>query len=223
MGQSILTPRQSDFLELAKKDPWITKNFFFTGGTALAEFYLRHRLSEDLDFFSEKEINKKSTLAFLKRISPKLSIKTFEVEESFGIQICLLKFSQNETLKVDFTYYPFPPIEKWTQFGELRVASLYDIAVDKLQTICSKPRPRDYIDFYFIFKEKKYNLEKILKDIRTKFDLSFGPENLGSQFLKARDLKEEDFPRMLKPFNRKEMEDFFLGLAKSLEKEIFEE
>ena len=51
MGKSILTPKQFDFWELAKKDLWLTKNFFLGGGTALSEFYLHHRLSEDLDFF----------------------------------------------------------------------------------------------------------------------------------------------------------------------------
>lgn len=35
-------------------------------------------------------------------------------------------------------------------------------------------------------------------------------------------LNRKDLPRMLVSFNPKEMEEFFLKLAKSLEKEIFE-
>ena len=30
----------------------IANNFYLTGGTALAAFFLHHRLSEDLDFFT---------------------------------------------------------------------------------------------------------------------------------------------------------------------------
>lgn len=57
MGKSILTSKQLDFLELAQAQPSITKRFYFTGGTALAEFYLHHGISEDIDLFSELEIN----------------------------------------------------------------------------------------------------------------------------------------------------------------------
>jgi len=208
-------------LELAKKDSWLTKNFFLGGGTALSEFYLRHRLSEDLDFFSEKEINERSLRSFLRKISGKLGIKGFEKRDFYGLEIYLLKFSRNQTLKVDFSYYPFPPVEKWTFLGKLRVASLYDIAVDKLQTIGAKARPRDYIDLYFILKEKGYKVNKILGDIRAKFDWTIEPSSLASSFMMIKDLKTGDFPKMLKPLDRKEMENFFLGLAKSLEKEIF--
>ena len=53
MGKTILTPNQCNFLELASQRPEITKHYYLTGGTALAEFYLRHRLSEDIDLFIE--------------------------------------------------------------------------------------------------------------------------------------------------------------------------
>lgn len=223
MEKSIFTPRQFDFLELAEKESWLTKNFFLGGGTALSAFYLHHRLSEDLDFFSEKEISERSIRNFLKKISPKLGFKDFERKNFWGLEMYVLKFNKQEMLKVDFSYYPFPPIGKWTYFSKLRVASIYDIAVDKLQTIGSKVRPRDYIDLYFILKEKGYQLKNLLDDIRVKFDLSIEISSLASNFLMVKDLKNRDFPRMLKSFNRKEMEDFFLELAKSLEKEIFVE
>lgn len=222
MGKGILTPRQSDFLELVKGDGWLTKNFFLGGGTALSEFYLRHRMSEDLDFFSEeREVSPRAIHSFLRRIAPRLKIKSFETKDFGGVQMCFLKFAKNKTLKVDFSCYPFPPIERWTYFGKLRVASIYDITVDKLQTIGAKPRSRDYIDLYFILKDKNYQLPKILDDIRIKFDWVLEPFSLASQFMRVKDIKDKDFPKMLKPFDRKEMEEFFLGLAKSLEKEIF--
>jgi hypothetical protein len=49
---NILTPLQRRFLDAFSKTE-LTKDFFLTGGTALAHFYLQHRLSEDLDFFTE--------------------------------------------------------------------------------------------------------------------------------------------------------------------------
>ena len=51
----ILTPNQKSFLhEFTKSE--LRNVFRLTGGTALSAFYLEHRLSEDLDFFSEEKI-----------------------------------------------------------------------------------------------------------------------------------------------------------------------
>jgi len=55
----ILTARQKKVLSFVKENPYLTDRFYFTGGTALSYYYLHHRLSEDLDFFSEKEFRVK--------------------------------------------------------------------------------------------------------------------------------------------------------------------
>ena len=47
----ILTPFQQRLLKAVGQSP-IASHFYLTGGTALAAFLLRHRLSEDLDFFT---------------------------------------------------------------------------------------------------------------------------------------------------------------------------
>ncbi|MDZ7361711.1 MAG: nucleotidyl transferase AbiEii/AbiGii toxin family protein [candidate division KSB1 bacterium] len=49
---NILTPLQRRFLDAFSRTE-LTKDFFLTGGTTLAHFYLQHRFSEDLDFFTE--------------------------------------------------------------------------------------------------------------------------------------------------------------------------
>lgn len=57
MGRAILSPRQLTFLDVVKASPNITEAFTLSGGAALAAFYLHHRLSEDLDFFSQEEVD----------------------------------------------------------------------------------------------------------------------------------------------------------------------
>jgi predicted nucleotidyltransferase component of viral defense system len=222
MGKTILTPKQLNFLELAAKDKQITKRFYLTGGTALSEFYLHHRLSEDLDLFSEAEVKPGLVEAFLKKISDKLCVTKIVKEQYLGLFSYKLFYSKIEYLKVDFNFYPFPRVEKGKKFNNLEISSVYDIAVNKIHTIAMRTNARDFIDLYFIFTETKcHNLTKIRLDSQAKFDWPLEPKNLISQFLKVKDLVE--FPKMLKPFRRKEMEDFFLNLAKSLEKEIFRE
>lgn len=213
-------------MELAQAQASITKKFYLTGGTALSEFYLKHRLSEDIDLFSEKEIEPSTVKPFLKKISPKLGVTKIIEENFLGLFTYKLYFKNNEYLKVDFNYYPFPRIEKGVYYGKLEVSSIYDIAVNKIHTIGMKPRPRDYIDLYFIFKDTEYKPEKYLErmriDSQAKFDWPLEPENLLAALLRVKDLKDEDFSMMLKPFKRKEMENFFLKLAGSLKDQILE-
>jgi len=47
------SPAQREVLTHLITYPDIEKNFFLTGGTALAVFYLHHRLSDDLDLFTK--------------------------------------------------------------------------------------------------------------------------------------------------------------------------
>ncbi len=54
--KTLLNKAQQDFLHRFKKSRSGSR-FFLSGGTALAEFYLCHRISEDLDFFCDKEFS----------------------------------------------------------------------------------------------------------------------------------------------------------------------
>ena len=225
MGKSILTTEQLNFLEYAQVQASIVKNFYLTGGTALAEFYFQHRLSEDIDLFSENEVRVAAVEAFLQGASSKLGISEIVKQNFLGLYTYQLKYKNGTTLKVDFSYYPFPKIEEGIRFGKLEVSSMYDIAVNKIHTIASRTRARDYIDMFFIIKSSnipsgKY-LEQLRLDSKAKFDWPLENKNLVAAFLKVKDLKNEDFPKMLVDFDQEEMEKFFLDLARSLEKQIF--
>jgi len=220
MGKTILTPKQLDFLELAAGEPQVIRRFYLTGGTALSEFYLKHRLSEDVDLFcEEQEVEPRVVEAFLQKIAHKIGVDHIKRTQFLGLFSYTLVYQDKEKLKIDFSYYPFLRIERGTKYKDLDVNSIYDIAVDKLHTLFMKPRARDYVDLYFIMKQEQYSLEKLISDAKIKFDWHIDKVNLASQFLRVRDFT--DFPRMLVPFDRKGMEDFFLGLAKDLEKDIF--
>lgn len=56
MGQEILKDWQKTAIEyvFAQQD---AAGFYLTGGTALSAYYLNHRISDDLDFFSEQEFS----------------------------------------------------------------------------------------------------------------------------------------------------------------------
>lgn len=220
MEKTLLTPKQFNFLELAQQERSITQRFYLTGGTALTEFYLKHRISHDIDLFTEhEEVNPNLTEGFIKKISPRLKIVKYQPSQFLGLVSFQLIYQDGQELKIDFNYYPFPRIAKGTHFKNLEVDSIYDIAVNKLHTLFMKPRFRDYIDLYCIMKAKNYSLHKLILDAKAKFDWHIDRINLGNQFARVVDF--EEVVEMLVPLNREEMEEFFLNLAKSLQGEIF--
>lgn len=215
----IFTSEQKRVLDLVSKENYLTRKFYFTGGTPLAVFYLFHRISEDLDFFSEQEIYLPSLKIFIGKISKKLKLIKVDYRKFLGLHSFYLFFSKSNFLKVDFNYYPFTHIEKGIKYKNIAVDSLYDIAVNKVHTISMEARARDFIDIYFIIKEKGYTFEKLLIDAKAKFDWHIDPIQLGTQLIKVSEVS--DYPRMLKKINHREWKDFFLKEAKKLKSDIF--
>ncbi len=221
MGQTILTPQQSQFLELVASEKQLTKSFYLTGGTALAEFYYQHRRSEDLDFFNpDTEVNQTALEVFLRKNLSKVGVSEVKKTVFLGLVTYLLKFPNGQLLKIDFNYYPFLRIEPGKKYKGLTIDSVYDIAANKLHTMFMKPRSRDFVDLYFILTREKYSLDELIIAAKTKFDWHIDKTTLASQFIRVKDFPEE--PLMLVPLDHQNMENFFLNLAKSLEADIFE-
>lgn len=78
MIKKILTENQLKILEKISGEKFIINNFYLTGGTALAEFYLKHRFSEDLDFFSEREFDTTAISVFFQKNKIALKIKLID-------------------------------------------------------------------------------------------------------------------------------------------------
>lgn len=219
MAKDILTPRQKTFLFLFAKDKKLSAQFYLTGGTALAAYYLYHRYSEDLDFFSYNKIDILALDVFIKEVKPYLKIRKVDFQQSFNRNIFFLHVGK-EILKIEFTYFPFSQVEKPQNKQGVYVDSLLDIAVNKTFTIAQNPRARDFIDLYFIFKKyENIKFPKLVKLARNKFDWQIDPLQLGTQLLKAEGVK--DLPRLIHKVEHKEWRNFFLRQAASLSKDIF--
>lgn len=214
----ILTPQQEDFLSLFGKEKYFREVFYFTGGTPLSAFYLFHRLSEDIDLFSEEEVDIRAVRLFIGTAQKKLHVLKIDYTQHFGLHTFHLYFSDTYILKVDFNYYPFPRVEKGLRYKNIPVDSALDIAVNKVHTIAMKPRARDFIDVYFLLKDKGYEFQDLIMKAKIKFDWHIDPIQFGSMLLQATEVK--DFPRMLKQIDDKEWQSFFVEEARKLKKDI---
>jgi len=90
IGQiSFFTNEQKAIFDQVKQSDFLKSNFYFTGGPALSEFYLQHRYSDDLDFFSENKIDQQIVLTLMTEWSKQLD--DFEMLPKMIIPITLDK------------------------------------------------------------------------------------------------------------------------------------
>lgn len=217
METKILSKTEIVFLQKIKENDFLKNNFYLTGGTALAAFYLNHRYSEDLDFFSENEFDVSELNAFFKGLKKQLGILKIDFQQSLNRNIFFLHFG-NEVLRIEFTYFPFPRIERGRREYGIEIDSVLDIAVNKLFTIYQRSKARDYIDLYYLCTEKGFSITELIAMAKAKFDFHIDPLQLGTQFNKAKEVK--DYPKMIKEIQHEAWKNFFIDEAKKFKKDI---
>ncbi len=217
--ESILTKQQQLILKLFANSS-LVKHFYFSGGTALSHYYLQHRYSEDLDFFSQEEFDSQNITSSVKSFQKELKFESFDYQNSFNRNLYFLKFKDGQVLKLEFTYYPFLQIEQPTFRDGLLVDSIIDIATNKLFTIVQKPRGRDYFDLFFIIKKENFKIEDLRMKAKLKFDWHIDPLQLASRLFEV-DTHIDD-PIIVGNFDKIKMINFFQNEAAKLKDEILE-
>lgn len=218
MAKTVLNSFQREVLQLFKASI-LSKKFYLSGGAALAEFYLKHRLSEDLVFFTQEELDLEELEKFINLVAKKTQIIEVKFQHGFGLYTFFLK-DKKQLYKIDFGQYPFGPIEKLKNFNGILVESLYDIAVNKAHTIAFRPRLRDFIDLYFILQQRKnWTFTELIQKSFEKFEMKADILQIGENLLQVKTLA--DMPRMIKKVDLSKVQDFFIEELKKLETEIW--
>ena len=220
MAKTILTKRQQNLLTQLEKDKNITNNFYLSGSTALSEYYLHHRYSESLDFFSFKEVNPLAIQIVLKTLSTKIGFEKIDFQQSFNRNLFFLHFPDGEVIKSEFTYYPFTQIELPQMINDLKIDSLLDISINKAFTIYQMPRMRDFIGLYFIYKKNGWTYQELLYKARAKFESPIDSLQAAKQLLQVDLLK--DFPRMIIELSTNDLHDFWMQQIQILKGKVVE-
>jgi hypothetical protein len=170
-GKGLLSEFQKSFLKLFGSLP-DQEHFYLTGGTALAEYYLGHRLSHDLDLFT----------AEANLILP-FSYRLEQAAQQAGLQVNVIRrFASfvefqvqqaDNTLKIDLALdSPFrialPEIaDAWVMVNDFQ-----DIQADKTLAFFGRAEPRDAIDLYFLLQRTNFtDLAELARQKDPGFDL----------------------------------------------------
>lgn len=210
MEQTVLKEWQKKAIDFVFSQDKLN-NFYLTGGTALAGYYLHHRISDDLDYFSYDEIDSIYIHSIAEELRKVIGAEKVRFSKLFDRNQFFYLVGEEE-LKVEFTKYPFKQLEKVNSFNDARIDSEYDIAVNKLITITDRFDPKDFVDMYFLLQ--KYTSEKLKEAVLTKFNTKLDPLTIGSSFAKVKMV--EALPKMVQPLTIKELKEFFNSEAKKL-------
>ncbi len=210
----ILTQIQKDFIRLFAKTA-LKEHFFFTGGTALSAFYLHHRISEDLDFFTEEEGQIPMALPILQEITDRLKA-SLDVSRGFRTYMEIFITREEEILRCDFAMdAPYRLEEKvFKDEPDIYIDNVLDLSCNKLSALFDRGDPKDFVDIYFIHKEI-VPFEKLVEKAKNKH---IGMDNywLAVSLAKVEDIVV--LPKMLKPITIDELKSFFGKRAKWLMK-----
>lgn len=152
-GKGLLTPAQETFLGLFGALP-DQERFYLTGGTALAEFYLGHRLSFDLDLFTP-EADLILPFSYGLESACRAGGLGVQVVRRFSSFVELVVSSKTESVRVDLALdspYRFDaPVR--SRYG-VWINGWQDLSADKLLAYYGRSEPRDAIDLFFILQSE---------------------------------------------------------------------
>ena len=212
---SILSPFQETLLKQLGNSA-LNDIFFLTGGTALSAFFLQHRYSEDLDFFTDQPDQVSHVLPILEKIAQALDVR-IEIRRQFKTFLeVFIHHPAGEVIKCDFAQdspYRLQPKVRSKEFGILLDSAL-DIACNKLSALFDRSAAKDFVDVYFIDREL-LGFSELLANAKQKH-VGMDDYWLAVSLLKVEELGP--LPRMIKPVTIEELKNFFLTQAKDLMK-----
>lgn len=137
-----VSPHMRRIIEFVGSQPFADR-FYLAGGTALA-LQLGHRVSIDLDFFSEtdelEQVSRQEIITTLSRQFP------LEVDEG-GLASLLINVQGSY---VGFFGYSYPLLATTHTLSGVRLANLLDIGLMKMDALAGRGSRKDFYDLYFI-------------------------------------------------------------------------
>ncbi|MBF0107409.1 MAG: nucleotidyl transferase AbiEii/AbiGii toxin family protein [Deltaproteobacteria bacterium] len=200
----ILTPLQEKFMKQIFLDEWFRSHFYLTGGTALSAFYLFHRYSDDLDFFTHG-IELLAIPQLMDFVAKKTNTTVERIQTSPNFQ----RYLVNKELKVDVVSDIEWRLGAPQLTGTFMVDSLKNIAVNKVGCLLGRLDAKDYVDLYLLLTEKCFDIFELLRLGQNK-DGGLEPFVWASVIADVEKLPM--MPRMIRPIKLSELKLFYLKL-----------
>lgn len=181
---SAVSPEALELLREVQGLP-ILNDFYLVGGTALALRY-GHRISVDLDFFTDKEFDTSSLIDTLKE---KFTIRVLsQARNSLTLDL--------SSVKTDFIRHNYPLLKPVVKKDEIKMVSVEDIAAMKLNSTINRGSKKDFYDIYELLNH--FTLQELISFYTSKYDFATQLIVLKS-LVYFDDAEQEPAPVLVKP------------------------
>lgn len=180
----------------------------------MAELYLRHRLSEDLDFFSDDLYPNEILLHELEHLKKEIGATKVRYIENKNRKQFTIEFRNQKPLKLEFVYFPFGRVKSKqidSKFG-IRIDGIKSIGENKIFALYESAEPKHASDLYWICKKNSdLNFKKLYSGATKKFGTDIDKIVLLEKALEAIDKISKIKPLFFKEFivSKEEMTEFF--------------
>lgn len=203
--------------------------FYWTGGTLLAHYYLHHRKSFDLDFFSDNTFSRDELTPFLEGVKTALRVDSL-VERKIYDRWEFVASGRDPVLRFEFVHYNHEKMRllPLTPYRGLMIDSLADLAANKVMAYLDRNQPKDLLDIYVLLKKKKYTVPKLLALLNQKFGVHISEFTFWTESTKQLKNLDSLLPYLLlsDPIKQgeylKEIKYFFLDQGKNFLSTILE-
>lgn len=175
-------------------------DFYLAGGTGLA-LQLGHRISVDFDLFWEKDVPH-DLLSKVSRV-----FKDFQVEVVVNHSEQLT--TAIEKINLTFCKYPFPVILEFIEYQGIKILTCSEIAAMKAYALGRRVTFKDYVDLYFVFKEKIATLEDVIALCKKKYGKEFNPRLFLEQLVYLKDVEKMEIQFLKEKVTFSKLERFF--------------
>lgn len=139
---------------------------YLAGGTAVF-YYLNHRLSYDLDFFTSERFRSESILHQLRQTFRSVQLELMESDT-------VLAYVGAAKVKFSLFHFPYsvlaPSVPHPFQDGVVcPLASIADLIAMKCIAIAQRGSAKDFVDLFFLLGEERLGFAEVLALIREKY------------------------------------------------------
>jgi len=166
-------------------------NFRLVGGTSLS-LLLGHRMSIDIDLFTDSEYRTVDFLEILEVLKSKFKYVNHNgwLNESPG-NSCFIGNTSEEIIKLDL-FYTDPFVFPIIQHEEIRLSSLQEIAAMKLDVIGRGGRKKDFWDIHELLNH--FELSEILDFYPKRYPYNFSRDKLIQQLTNFKTAENDPDP-----------------------------
>jgi predicted nucleotidyltransferase component of viral defense system len=147
---------------------FLPQNSYLAGGTALY-FYLNHRVSVDIDFFSSEQFRPDALLYEARERFGQVDVEILEKDS-------LILFLSREKIKFSLFHLPYPLLSDLNSHHlktdlDCPMASLEDIEAMKAIAIAQRGSAKDFVDLFYLLKRTQHSFDELFSCVQRKYQV----------------------------------------------------